>query len=120
MSATDSTGGCAMAVGGDNGVVKEMERDAGIAPPTQRIREEPRPPRFTSGNVTRLLVFVALAAFLLYYVGPRNIAETALQVALVVALTVALWVGANLLFDQTYDHWTRFNTIVGALLGFIG
>ena len=30
------------------------------------------------------------------------------------SLTVALWVGANLLFDQAYDHWTRFNTIIGA------
>ena len=68
----------------------------------------------------RLLVFVALAAFLLYYVGPRNIAETSLKVALAVALTVAVWVGANLLFDQAYDHWTRFNTIVGAVLGFVG
>ena len=109
-----------MAVGGETGVVEEMEREAGIAPPTRTIREEPRPPRFTSGNVLRLLVFVALAAFLLYYVGPRNIAETSLKVALAVALTVAVWVGANLLFDQTYDHWTRFNTIVGAVLGFVG
>ena len=32
-----------------------------------------------------------------------------------VALTVALWVGANLLFDQAYAHWTRFNTIIGAV-----
>ncbi len=75
---------------------------------------------FTSGNVFRLLVFVALAAFLLYYVSPRNIAQTSLKVALAVALTVAVWVGANLLFDQAYDHWTRFNTIVGAALGFVG
>ena len=109
-----------MAVGGETGAVEEMEREAGIAPPTRTIREEPRPPRFTSGSVLRLLVFVALAAFLLYYVGPRNIAETSLKVALAVALTVAVWVGANLLFDQAYDHWTRFNTIVGAVLGFVG
>ena len=79
----------------------------------KRLREEPRPPRVHVGSVLRLLVFVALAAFLLYYVGPRDIAETALKVALAVALTAALWVGANLLFDQAYDHWTRFNTIIG-------
>ena len=97
-----------------------MEREAGIAPPARTIREAPRRPRFTSGSVLRLLVFVALAAFLLYYVGPRNIAETSLKVALAVALTVAVWVGANLLFDQAYDHWTRFNTIIGAVLGFVG
>ena len=67
-----------------------------------------------------MLVFVALAAFLLYYVGPRDIAETTIKVALAVVLTAALWVGANLLFDQAYDHWTRFNTIIGVVAGFLG
>ena len=62
-----------MAVGEETGAVQEMEREAGIAPPTRTIREEPRPPRISSGGVLRLLVFVALAAFLLYYVGPRSI-----------------------------------------------
>ena len=80
------------------------------APIPKRWREEPRPRRFTVGALFRLLVLVALAAFLLYYVGPRDIAETAVKVVLVVVLTAALWVGANLLFDQAYDHWTRFNT----------
>ncbi len=61
---------------------------------------------------------VALAAFLLYYVGPRHIAQTTLKVVFAVALTIALWVGANLLFDQAYEHWTRFNTILGFTLGF--
>jgi ABC-type sugar transport system permease subunit len=102
------------------GVVEDMEREAGISLARQRLREEPRKPRITSGGVLRLLVFVALAAFLLYYVGPREMSQTSLMVALTVVLTVALWVGANLLFDQTYDHWTRFNTILGAGLGFIG
>jgi ABC-type sugar transport system permease subunit len=110
-----------MAVGEGSGVVvEEMEREAGIAPPTRRIREEPRKPRITSGGVLRLLVFVALAAFLLYYVGPGDMSQTALKVALAVALTLALWVGANLLFDQSYDHWTRFNTIIGVAVGFVG
>ena len=109
-----------MAVGEETGVVDEMEREAGIAPPKSTIREERRPPRFTSGSVLRLLVFVALATFLLYYVGPRNIAEISLKVAFAVALTVAVWVGANLLFDQAYDRWTRFNTILGAVVGFVG
>jgi alpha-glucoside transport system permease protein len=96
-----------------------MERDAGIAPTARPIRQEPRRPKFTSGNVLRLLVFLALAVFLLYYVGARDIFQTALQVALAVVLTAALWVGANVLFDQAYDHWARFNTIIGAGLGFI-
>jgi alpha-glucoside transport system permease protein len=113
-----------MAVGEGTGegsaVVQDMEREAGITVPAPRIREPRKPPRITSGGVLRLLVFVALAAFLLYYVGPRDISQTALKVALAVVLTAALWVGANLLFDQAYDHWTRFNTIIGAALGFLG
>jgi alpha-glucoside transport system permease protein len=102
------------------GVVQEMEREAGIPVPARPTREEPRQPRITSGGVLRLLVFVALAFFLLYYVGPRDISQTALKVVAAVVLTAALWVGANLLFDQAYDHWTRFNTIIGAALGFVG
>src|SRR3954449_9448551 len=109
-----------MAVGAESDVVEERERDPGVALPARGLRDEPRPPRFTGGNVLRLLVLVALAAFLLYYVGPRSIAETSLKVALAVAVTVAVWVGANLLFDQAYDHWTRFNTILGAGLGLVG
>jgi ABC-type sugar transport system permease subunit len=89
------------------------------APIPKRVREERRPPRITVGGVMRFLVFAALAAFLLYYVGPRDMAETAIKVALIVILTAALWVGANLLFDQAYDHWTRFNTIIGVAAGFV-
>src|SRR6476660_4130981 len=90
------------------------------APIPKRVREERRPSRFTFCSVTRLLVFVALAAFLLYYVGPRDIAQTTLKVAFAVVLTDALWVGANLLFDQADDDWSRFNTIIGVAAGFLG
>jgi len=81
--------------------------------------EEPRAPIFTVNNVFRLLVLVALAVFLLYYVGPRDIAETTVKVLFAVGLTAALWIGANLLFDQAYSHWTRFNALLGATLGFL-
>ena len=43
-----------------------------------------------------------------------------LKVVLAVVLSAALWVGANVLFDQAYRHWTRFNTILGAVVGFLG
>jgi alpha-glucoside transport system permease protein len=113
-----------MAVGEGSGegsaVVQEMEREVGLAVPAQPVREPRKPPRITSGGVLRLLVFVALAAFLLYYVGPRDMSQTSLKVALAVVLTLALWVGANVLFDQAYDHWGRFNTILGVVLGFFG
>jgi alpha-glucoside transport system permease protein len=90
------------------------------APIPKQVREEPGPPLLTVGNVFRFLLFAALAVFLLYYVGPRNIAETSVKVILAVVLSAALWVGANLLFDQAYARWTRFNTILGAVIGLLG
>src|SRR6187455_891434 len=104
-----------MAVGEQTGVVDELKREAGFGP-ARPSRDQPRAPRITSGGVLRGLIFLALGTFLLYYIGPRDIAETSLKVVVAVALSFAVWIGANLLFDQAYDHWTRFNTIVGAAL----
>jgi len=107
-----------MAIG--KGIAVEVVPDARPAALMPRGAEERHGPVFTFSNLFRLLVFGALAAFLLYYVGPRDIAETALKVILAVALTAALWVGANVLFDEVYAQWTRFNTILGVALGFVG
>ena len=63
-----------MAVDDGSDVVAVMEREVGIAPTAAPIRAEPKGPLFTPGNILRALVFGALAAFLLYYVGPRDIA----------------------------------------------
>lgn len=90
------------------------------AAPVPRRAPEPRGRVITVGNVLRLLVLGALAAFLLYYVGLREIAETTVKVVLAVALTAALWIGANLIFDQAYSRWSRFNALVGAVTGFVG
>jgi alpha-glucoside transport system permease protein len=89
------------------------------AAPVPRRVEEPKGRALTLSNVIRFVIFAALAAFLLYYVGPRDIAETTLKVALAVALTAAVWVGANVVFDQAYGHWSRFNALVGAVVGFV-
>jgi ABC-type sugar transport system permease subunit len=93
---------------------------APTAPIPKRQPEPRRPRRVNAGVVMRVVVFVALALFLLYYVGLRDMVETTLKVALAVAFTGALWVGANVLFDQAYAHWARFNTLIGAILGFVG
>jgi ABC-type sugar transport system permease subunit len=90
------------------------------AAPVPRRVDEPRGRVLTLNNVVRVVVFAALAAFLLYYVGPRDVAETTLKVALAVGLTAAVWVAANLVFDQAYSHWGRFNALVGAAAGFLG
>ena len=90
------------------------------APIPKRTEKEPKRSPLGFGGVLRAVVLIALATFLLYYVGPRDIAETTVKAALAVVLTVAVWVGANLLFDQVYDHWVRFNTLVGVVVGFVG
>src|SRR4051794_5123964 len=112
----------AAVAGGCMSVVEDTAAAAPAAPSAPiPLRSRPeRPPRFTVATVFRALVFVALALFLLYYVGPRSIAETAVKVVLAVILTMALWVAANLLFDQAYAHWTRFNTLVGVTVGAVG
>lgn len=105
-----------------------VEEDTGVvaapgaqpAAPVPRRIEENRGRVFTVSNLVRLLVLGALAAFLLYYVGPRDMAETALKVLFAVALTAAVWIGSNLLFDQAYGHWTRFNTLIGVGVGVVG
>jgi alpha-glucoside transport system permease protein len=107
-----------MAVAEETGVVAAP--GAQPAAPVPRRTREPRGRVFTFSNVIRLVVFGALAAFLLYYVGPRDIAETTVKVLLAVVLTAALWVGANLVFDQAYSHWSRFNALIGAIVGFVG
>lgn len=98
------------------GIAVETVPDELVGAPNP-LPKEPRAPLLTFNNVFRLLVLGGLAVFLLYYVGPRDIAETTVKVIFAVALTAALWVGANLLFDQAYDHWTRFNTVLGVALG---
>ena len=78
-----------MSVDDAGDVVAVMEREVGIAPTATPLPHEDRGPIFTAGNVLRVVVLGALSAFLLYYVGPRDIAETAIKVLLVVALTAA-------------------------------
>lgn len=46
--------------------------------------------------------------------------DTLVLIVVAVGVSAALWVGANLLFDQARHRWTRFNVLVGFLLGFLG
>jgi hypothetical protein len=76
--------------------------------------------RFTASNILRLLLLIAILAFLGIYVGPGDMISTLLKVVVVVVASAALFVAANLLFDLAYDRWTLFNVIVGAISGFVG
>lgn len=44
---------------------------------------------------------------------------TVFSVALAVGVFTALWVGVNLVFDQTTKNWSRFSALAGALVGFV-
>ncbi|MGI9052603.1 MAG: carbohydrate ABC transporter permease [Ilumatobacteraceae bacterium] len=70
-----------------------------------------------AGSVFRLLILAALLAFLGFFVGPGEMVSTLIKVVVAVGLTALLFVGANLMFDQVYDHWTLFNTFIGVAVG---
>ena len=44
---------------------------------------------------------------------------TVLSVAVAVGVFTALWVGVNLIFDQTTRHWSRFAALAGGLVGLV-
>lgn len=89
-------------------MVEEEVRSGGMRLPLPR----------TPLGIVKLIATVAVVFFLLYYVGPGNVAVTLLKVVAAVGISVALWVGANLLFNQAYDHWTQFATTCGFVVGF--
>jgi len=71
----------------------------------------------TPGSIFRLLILVALLAFLGFFVGPGEMVSTLVKVVVAVGLTALLFIGANLLFDQVYERWTLFNTFIGVTVG---
>jgi len=44
---------------------------------------------------------------------------TVLSVVLAVGAFTALWVGVNLIFDQSTRNWSRFSALAGGLIGFM-
>src|SRR5262245_45772005 len=65
----------------------------------------------------RIVVGVAVTAFLVYYVGPRTVGATVLKVVAAVGISAAFFIGANKLFDLAYGAWTWFCTIAGFVVG---
>ena len=108
-----------MAITDDSEVEEQVEPRDEIVRKLARGEPEAKATRITPGSVFRFLIFVAVIAYLGVYVGPSEMFSTLVKVVVAVALSAALFVGANLLFDLAYDRWTLFNTIVGAITGFI-
>ena len=48
-----------------------------------------------------------------------KILSTLITVVIAVAGSAGIWVGANLLFNQVRDHWSRFSAISYGVVGFI-
>ena len=53
-------------------------------------------------------MFGTLGVLVVIYIGPGEIVETLLKIAVALALSTGLFVGANMLFDLIYDRWTLF------------
>jgi len=100
------------------------EAGAGAAPVAKRValgdvQERLRGRKLSADSIFRMVVVAGLVAFLGFYVGAGSMLTTLLKVAIAVGISAAIFVGANLLFDQTYPRWTTFNTAVGAVIGFV-
>ena len=64
-------------------------------------------------------MFGTLGVLVVIYIGPGEIVEMLLKIAVALALSTGLFVGANKLFDLTYDRWTLFASIAGFSVGFV-
>jgi len=47
-----------------------------------------------------------------------KVISTLITVAIAVSVSAALWIGANLLFNQARDHWSRFSALAWGVVGF--
>jgi alpha-glucoside transport system permease protein len=108
-----------MAITDETEVSEQVEPRDEIVAKLARGEPEAKGTRITAESVFRFIVLIAIIAFLGVYVGPSALLETLIKVAVAVILSAALFVGANLLFDLAYDRWALFNTIVGAICGFV-
>lgn len=77
-------------------------------------------PRLTPGGAVKLVVALVVGGALVYYVGGRQLGDTALKIVVAVGISGALFVAANKLFDLAFSAWTRFCGAAGATVGFIG
>ena len=109
-----------MTVTDDRKANEQLEPRDPIVRKLDRGEPEEAATTITAGNAFRLLILVAIVAFLGIYVGPGELGKTLVKVAVAVALSAALFVGANRLFDQAYPRWALFNTFIGAASGFVG
>ncbi len=49
-----------------------------------------------------------------------KVIDTLILIVLAVGISAAVWVGANMLFDQVRERWTRFNALAAFIAGFVG
>ena len=61
-----------------------------------------------------------LAGGLVYYVGGRQLGETAFKILVAVGLSAALFIAANKLFDLAYPAWSAFCAACRRAVGFLG
>jgi alpha-glucoside transport system permease protein len=69
--------------------------------------------------VARIAVGVVAAGFVIWSFFEEKIRSTLITVVVAVGASAALWIGANLLFNQVRDHWSRFNLILYGVVGFV-
>ena len=109
-----------MAITDDTGIVQDQvePKDAIVRQARREAEPEAKGDGLNAGSVFRLIILIAIVVFLGFYRRSRRDGRRrSSRSSSPSACRRSLFVGANLLFDQVYDRWTLFNTIVGAVTG---
>jgi alpha-glucoside transport system permease protein len=69
--------------------------------------------------VIRGASIVGAIAFVLAMIFLDKIRSTIITVVIAVAVCAGIWIGANLLFNETRERWQRFQTVAFGILGAI-
>ena len=78
-----------------------------------------KPDRDLQWWVARIAFGLVVAGLVIWSFFEDKIRSTLITVIIAVGASAAIWVGANLLFNQVRDQWSRFNLIVYSIVGFV-
>ncbi|MGA9279594.1 ABC transporter permease subunit [Ilumatobacter sp.] len=100
-------------------VIDDTEIDATAQPPSRQPAAEPENARNAGFYAQRAFAAIAVLFALFLLVTESKARSTLITVVVAVGASAALWIGANLLFNQVRNHWTRFLTLLYATVTFV-
>ena len=96
----------------------ETEVDAGVGDDPVRVaKHQEEGGGDLKQQLTRAVLVLLGIGLIVMAVLFEKIRSTVITVVVAVAVCAAIWIGANLLFDQTRERWQRFSAIAFAVVG---